>query len=72
MENRSRFAHETVRVVSDAIGPKCVGHRMSPFGKLWGMGMRDPIPQFAKVINRLWEIRIDHIHLIEPRISGGI
>lgn len=32
--------------------------------------MKDPIPQFTDVINKLSEIGIGHIHLIESRISG--
>jgi NADPH2 dehydrogenase len=32
--------------------------------------MKDPIPQFTDVINKLNRIGIAYIHLIEPRISG--
>lgn len=72
IENRSRFAYETVKAVSDAIGPKRVGYRFSPFSTFWGMKMKDPIPQFTDVINRLQKIGIGHIHLIESRISGDV
>jgi NADPH2 dehydrogenase len=32
--------------------------------------MKDPIPQFTDVINKLKDISIRHIHLIESRICG--
>jgi NADPH2 dehydrogenase len=70
IENRSRFAYETVKAVADAIGPERVGYRMSPWSTFWGMKMKDPIPQFTDVINRLQRVGIGHIHLIESRISG--
>ncbi|RFU25200.1 hypothetical protein B7463_g11136, partial [Scytalidium lignicola] len=70
IENRSRFTYEIARAVADAIGPERVGHRMSPWSRFNSMRMKDPIPQFTDIINKLNEIGIAYIHLIESRISG--
>jgi NADPH2 dehydrogenase len=72
IENRSRFTYESVKAVADAIGPERVGYRMSPWSTFWGMRMKDPIPQFVDVINKLNSIGISHIHLIESRICGDL
>ncbi|KAH8804501.1 hypothetical protein F5884DRAFT_859134 [Xylogone sp. PMI_703] len=70
IENRSRFTYETVKAVADAIGPERVGYRISPWSTFWDMRMKDPIPQFTDVINKLREIGISHVHVIESRIHG--
>ena len=70
IENRSRFTYESVKAVADAIGAKRVGYRMSPWSTFWGMRMKYPIPQFTDVIEKLQDIGIGHIHLIESRICG--
>ncbi|KFY44258.1 hypothetical protein V495_03546 [Pseudogymnoascus sp. VKM F-4514 (FW-929)] len=70
IENRSRFAYDSVKAIADAIGAERVGYRMSPWSTFWGMRMKDPVPQFTDVINKLKEIGIGHIHLIESRICG--
>ena len=71
IENRSRFAYETVKAVSDAVGRERVGYRMSPWSTFWGsMRMEDPIPQFTDAIQKFQQIGIGHIHLIESRICG--
>jgi NADPH2 dehydrogenase len=70
IDNRSRFTDETVKAVADPIVPVRVGYRMSPWST-FGMRMKDPIPQFTDVINKLKDIGISHIHLIESRICGG-
>lgn len=72
IENRSRFTYEIAKAVADSIGPERVGHRISPWSTFNGMRMKDPIPQFTDVINKLSNIGIAYIHLIEPRISGDI
>lgn len=43
---------------------------MSPWSTYWGMRMKKPIPQFTDVINKLIDIGIGHIRLIESRICG--
>jgi NADPH2 dehydrogenase len=70
IENRSRFAVELTEAICDAIGPKRVGFRISPFSSFFDMGMEDPVPQFSDLISKLQDIGIAFIHAIEPRIKG--
>jgi NADPH2 dehydrogenase len=72
IENRARFAFEVSKAVVKAIGKERTGIRLSPYGKASGMGMTDPIPQFSHVIQRLKELGLAYIHLVESRISGSL
>ncbi|KAF2671930.1 FMN-linked oxidoreductase [Microthyrium microscopicum] len=72
IENRSRFSYEIVKAVAEAVGPKRVGFRMSPWSTFNGMRMKDPIPQFTDLITRLKSIGIAWISLIESRIKGDV
>ncbi|KAL7921161.1 hypothetical protein ACQKWADRAFT_321651 [Trichoderma austrokoningii] len=71
IENRSRFAYEVMKAVSDAIGPQRVGIRFSPWSTFQGMRMEDPIPQFSDVISKAKELGLAYIHLIEPRVANS-
>lgn len=71
IENRSRFAFEVARAVCDAIGPERTGLRLAPFTDFQGMGMADPVPQFADLISKLTSLKLAYLHLVEPRISGN-
>lgn len=64
VENRSRFAVEAVRAVSDAIGPERTGVRLSPWSTYNNMRMADPIPQFTDVIRKVNKLGIAYVHLI--------
>ncbi|KAF1846384.1 NADH flavin oxidoreductase/12-oxophytodienoate reductase [Cucurbitaria berberidis CBS 394.84] len=70
IENRSRFALETVRAVADAVGEKRVGMRLSPWSVYQSMRMADPIPQFTYLIKALGELGLAYLHLIEPWVVG--
>lgn len=70
IESRSRFAIELTKAICDAIGPKRVGFRISPFSTIFDMGMKDPVPQFSDLITKLQDLGIAFIHAIEPRIKG--
>jgi NADPH2 dehydrogenase len=70
VENRSRFAVEVLKAVSNAIGPERVGFRLSPFSPFGGMGMENPIPQFEDVIKKASQLNLGYLHLVEPRIAG--
>jgi NADPH2 dehydrogenase len=72
VENRSRLLNEVIRSVVDAIGPKRVGLRLSPWSTFQGMRMEDPIPQFTDVINKASQSSIAYLHLVESRISGSM
>ncbi|KAF9446928.1 FMN-linked oxidoreductase [Macrolepiota fuliginosa MF-IS2] len=73
VERRSRFALEVVRAVVDATGAaEKVGIRLSPWSPARGMGMNDPLPQFAHLVSalKLEFPGLAYIHVIEPRIAG--
>lgn len=71
IENRSRFALEVTKAVTQAVGKERVGIRLSPWARFQGMGMADPIPQFSYLIHQLRELDLAFLHLVEPRVSGG-
>jgi NADPH2 dehydrogenase len=71
IENRSRFLNEIITSVVQAIGPERVGLRLTPWGTFQAMGMQDPIPQFADIINKASHANIAYLHLVEARISGA-
>lgn len=72
VENRSRFAVETVRAVIDAVGPERTGLRLSPWSNYNNMRMADPVPQFTDVIRKVNQLRIAYVHLIESRVDGNV
>lgn len=67
IENRSRFAVEVVRAVSDAVGADRTAIRLSPFGRFQGMRMEDPVPQFTHLAKALASFKLAYTHLVEPR-----
>ncbi|KAI1842524.1 hypothetical protein JX265_012664 [Neoarthrinium moseri] len=71
VENRSRFAIGVATAVVDAIGSAKVGIRLSPWSDFQGMKMKDPVPQFTDVINKLKTQKLAYLHLVESRISGN-
>ncbi|KAJ5391488.1 Aldolase-type TIM barrel [Penicillium cosmopolitanum] len=71
VENRSRLVQEVIESVVDAIGPKRVGLRLSPWSTFQGMRMVDPIPQFSNLINKANQFDLAYLHLVESRISGA-
>ncbi|KAJ5152934.1 uncharacterized protein N7482_009412 [Penicillium canariense] len=72
VENRSRLLNDVVESVANAIGPKRVGLRLSPWSTFQGMRMENPIPQFTDVIKKAGKSDIAYLHLIESRISGAM
>ncbi|KAE9370938.1 putative N-ethylmaleimide reductase [Stipitochalara longipes BDJ] len=71
VENRSRLLNDVIKAVVDAIGPKRVGLRLSPWSTFQAMRMEDPIPQFTDIINKASQSDIAYLHLIESRVSGS-
>lgn len=71
IENRSRFLIEVATAVAGAIGAERVGVRLSPFGIANDSGEPDPLPLYTHVIDRLAELGLAYLHLIEPRASGA-
>lgn len=72
IENRARFAVEVSKAVVAAVGKEKVGIRLSPWSTFQGMRMKDPIPQFSYLIDRLTELDLAFLHLVEPRVHGVV
>ncbi|KAK2812213.1 hypothetical protein FQN50_001571 [Emmonsiellopsis sp. PD_5] len=72
VENRSRFVHDVLKAMVDAVGPAAVGLRLSPWNSFQVRRMKDPIPQFTDIINKASQLNLAYLHLIESRISGGV
>ncbi|KAM0227382.1 hypothetical protein ACHAPO_011568 [Fusarium lateritium] len=72
IKNRSRFIGEIMERVAEAIGPKRVGLRLSPWSTFQGMRMENPIPQFTDIINKAKALDLAYLHLVESRICGSV
>ncbi|TFK94781.1 NADH:flavin oxidoreductase/NADH oxidase [Polyporus arcularius HHB13444] len=72
VENRARFPLELVESVSKAIGIKKTAIRLSPWANGNDMGMKDPIPTFTYLVERLAKEFPDlaYLHVIEPGVSN--
>ncbi|MGF6757480.1 alkene reductase [Paraburkholderia sp. GAS42] len=71
IENRVRFLVEIIEAVSTVWGSDRVGVRLSPSSTFNGMGDSDPRALFRHVAERLNDLDIAYLHVIEPRISGA-
>jgi NADPH2 dehydrogenase len=70
IENRSRFALEAVRAVTEAIGAERTAIRLSPWSGFQGMRMGDrTIPQFSYLIKNLPK-DLAYLHMTESRVQG--
>lgn len=71
VENRSRLINDIMKAVVDAVGPERVGLRLSPWSPFQGMRMKNPIPQFADIIDKASQSNLAYLHLVESRVSGS-
>ncbi|RAL11326.1 alkene reductase [Aspergillus homomorphus CBS 101889] len=71
VENRARFALETIKAVVDAVGADRTAIRYSPFSTFQGMRMKDPLPQFRYLAEKTAEFKLAYVHVVEPRIQGN-
>jgi NADPH2 dehydrogenase len=71
VQNRSRFVADVMEAMVDAVGPKRVGLRLSPWSRFQGMRMADPIPQFQDIITKAARLDLAYLHLVESRVSGA-
>lgn len=69
--NRSRFGAEVAAAVAAAVGPQRVGYRVSPWSPFQGMRMKDPLPQFLDLADKLKPLGLAYLHVVEPRVSGS-
>ncbi|PSN65691.1 FMN-linked oxidoreductase [Corynespora cassiicola Philippines] len=72
IENRSRFAIEIAKAISDEIGPERVGFRLSPWSAFQGMLMHDPVPTFSYLAQQLRKLRLGYLHVIESRVNNNV
>ncbi|KAK3502933.1 hypothetical protein B0T13DRAFT_431044 [Neurospora crassa] len=73
IENRSRFAHEVVKAVVEAVGAEKTGIRLSPYSTFQGMKMKkDLIPQFEDVIRKINGFGLAYLHLTQSRVAGNM
>ncbi|KAJ3551584.1 hypothetical protein NM688_g4618 [Phlebia brevispora] len=70
IENRSRFALEIDNAVVEKVGAERAGIRFSPWGRIYSMGMKNPIPQFSYIMSELAQRHpsLAYVHLVEPRV----
>ncbi|KAG2112106.1 hypothetical protein DEU56DRAFT_905472 [Suillus clintonianus] len=66
IENRARFALEVTDAVVEAVGAERTAFRISPWGKASAMGMADPNPQFAYLVEKLRKHKLAYLHVVEP------
>ncbi|KAB5536331.1 hypothetical protein GE09DRAFT_346060 [Coniochaeta sp. 2T2.1] len=69
--NRSRYPLAVAKACAEAIGAERVGYRLSPWTKLHGMGLQDPIPQFTHLVTGLRDLKLGYLHMIESRVAGN-
>ena len=68
IENRARFALEVTKAVVSAVGSDRVGMKLSPWGKIQGMGtMDDLVPQFQYLVSKLRDMGLAYLRLANSR-----
>ncbi|KAL5048104.1 hypothetical protein BDW71DRAFT_206045 [Aspergillus fruticulosus] len=70
--NRARFGLEVARALVDAVGADRVGFRLSPWNTWQGMKMADPVPQFRYLAEKLKELNLAYLHVIESRVINNV
>ena len=71
LENRTRFTLQAIAAAASVIGIDRVGVRVSPSGEFGGMTDSDPEALFVYLAQRLDQLGLAYLHLIEPRVSGN-
>ncbi|KAI9746103.1 MAG: Chanoclavine-I aldehyde reductase fgaOx3 [Claussenomyces sp. TS43310] len=71
VEKRAKFGTEVAKAVVGAVGAERTGIRLSPLSTFQGMKMKDPVPGFSYLTERLKELNLAYLHLVESRISGN-
>ncbi|GKT92136.1 LOW QUALITY PROTEIN: NADH:flavin oxidoreductase/NADH oxidase family protein [Colletotrichum tofieldiae] len=70
VENRARFPVDVAAALVNAIGSDKVGFRISPYSNFQGMRMQDPEPQFSFLAQKLKELKLAYLHIIESRVNN--
>ncbi|KFY10208.1 hypothetical protein V492_05137 [Pseudogymnoascus sp. VKM F-4246] len=70
--NRARFGIEVAKALVGAVGADHVGFRVSPWNTWQGMDMADPVPQFSYLVERLKDLKLAYLHVIESRVINNV
>jgi len=72
IDNRVRFPMEVINAVVEAVGAERTALRISPWSKFQDMGMKDPLPTFTTLIERVRDAhpKLAFLHAVEPRVFG--
>ncbi|KAL4938365.1 hypothetical protein BDV06DRAFT_231907 [Aspergillus oleicola] len=70
--NRARFGLDVARALVDAVGAERVAFRVSPWNTWQGMKMADPIPQFSYFVEKLKDMKLGFLHVIESRVINNV
>jgi N-ethylmaleimide reductase len=71
IENRARFLVEAVEAAAKAIGADRVGVRLSPLSPFNDMADSNPEPLFTYAVERLSDLGVAYIHVIEGETQGA-
>jgi len=71
IENRARFLFEVVEALVTVWGADRVGVRIAPSGTFNGMADSNPRTLFRYVAERLNDLKLAYLHVIEPRVKGA-
>ncbi|KDQ07581.1 hypothetical protein BOTBODRAFT_166837 [Botryobasidium botryosum FD-172 SS1] len=74
IENRSRFALDVIKAVTDAVGESRTAIRFSPWSSFQGMRMADPVPTYTHIVNSIRDRHpnLAYLHFIEPLEPSGL
>jgi N-ethylmaleimide reductase len=70
IENRARFLLEVTQAAIDIWGAERVGVRLTPSGTYGSMSDSNPQATFNYAAQKLDEMGIAYLHIVEPRIKG--
>lgn len=72
VENRTRFAIEVTKRVSEAIGKDKVGIRISPYGVFNDIGIYDSLDEtYEYLVKELNKLDIAYIHIVDQSAMGA-
>ena len=71
VENRVRLPLEVTQAVIDVWGKERVGYRISPTGPYNSMSDSDPRATFSHLTQRLNELGIGYLHVVDPVNAGN-
>lgn len=71
IENRTRFLREVLTAVTDAVGARRAGIRISPSSMFQSMHDSAPYKLWERVLEVIAEFDLAFLHVVEPGISGS-